>query len=120
MDDELKRFLEGLVEADKNKREEYLIRFPLDVPNQIGHSAFIRGISFENSSDPSVGEYYFLFETEYEKLYIWTHTRNRSSALISDIDISIKNNNFWKTAGSLIYLSLAYDSAFESVDFDNT
>ena len=67
------------------ENEQLLAKYPPDIPNISGHHAFIKGISIENSFNPCVGEYNFLFETSYEKMYIWTHTANENSALISDI-----------------------------------
>lgn len=101
------------------ENEQLLAKYPPDIPNISGHHAFIKGISIENSFNPCVGEYNFLFETSYEKMYIWTHTANENSALISDIDLSVKELLIWKTVGSMINLSRAYYRAFESIDFDS-
>ncbi len=119
MNDELSNIFEKMMEADRIKREERLIKYPPDVPNAIGHHAFLKGICIENSFKPFVGEYNLLFETEFEKIYIWTHTKNKSSSLITDIDISVKEKDFWKTIGSIINLSIAYDRAFEAIDFES-
>lgn len=119
MDDKSITMIKKLMEAERIKREERLTKYPPDIPNTCGNHAFIKGISIENSFGPSVGEYNFLFETEFEKIYVWTHTKNKTSALISDIDISVNEKEFWKTAGSMINLSLAYDRAFEGIDFDS-
>ena len=104
--------------AVRYENEQLLAKYPPDIPNNSGHHALIKGISFENSFNPYVGEYNFLFETSFEKIYIWTHTTNESSALISDIDLSVKELHIWKTVGSMINLSLAYYRAFENIDFD--
>lgn len=119
LNDELKDELEDMLETNRIKREQLLIKYPPDIPNVSGHHAFIKGISLENSFCPSVGEYNFLFETECEKIYVWTHTKDKNSVLISDIDISVKVKHFWKTVGSMINLALAYHRAFEGVDFDS-
>ena len=119
LNDRLEEDIERILEANRIKREQLLIKYPPDIPNESGHHAFIKGISIENSFYPSVGEFNFLFETGVEKIYIWTHTENKNSALISDIDLSVKGKNFWKTVGSLINLSLAYYRAFEGVDTDS-
>ncbi len=117
MKDELMGTIEELLEEGRLKREEHLIKYPPDLPNEIGHHAFIKGITIENSFSPSIGEYNFLFETGHEKIYVWTHSKNENSALVSDIDVSVKRRGFWKTAGSMIKLSLAYYGAFEAVGF---
>lgn len=76
-------------------------------------------MSIENSFCPSVGDYNPLFETDDEKIYVWTHTENKNSALVSEINLQIKDRPFWKTAGSMINLSQAYYEAFEGIDFDS-
>jgi hypothetical protein len=118
LEDKLRSLLEAKFEARRIRREKELELYPPDIPNENGHHAFIKGIGLENSFGPLVGEYNLLFETQYEKVYVWTHTRDKYSSLISDIGISVKENAFWKTAGSLINLSLAYYNAFEGVDSD--
>lgn len=118
MTEELENKLIEIIEENLARQKELLIRYPLDVPNEKGHHAFIKGISIENSFAPIVGEYNLLFKTEYEKIYIWTHTENKNSAIVSDIDISVKKQDFWKTAGSMMNLALSYYKAFEDVDFE--
>lgn len=86
---------------------------PDDVPNTCAHHAIISGIIIENNFSSVVGEYNKLFETKYEKIYIWTHTKNKNIALISDIDLSVKNTTIWKTAGSLIVLAYDFNKKFE-------
>ena len=119
MEDELKGLLEDMLKVRRAQKEEELRMYPPDIPNESGHHAFIKGISLENSFGPLVGEYNLLFETQFERIYIWTHTKNKNSSLISDIDTSVKEKEFWKTVGSLINLSSAYYEAFEGVDFDS-
>jgi len=118
MFNELENKLVEILEENSLRQKELLIKYPPDVPNEKGHHAFIKGISIENSFAPTVGEYNLLFETEHEKIYIWTHTKNKNSTIISDIDTSVKKKDFWKTAGSMMNLALSYYRAFEAVDFE--
>lgn len=108
-----------LVRLAQIEEARIIDEYPPNVPNEIGHHAYISGLSFENSFGPSVHDYNFLFKTDYEKLYVWTHTKNEPSALVSDIDLSVHNTDFWKTAGSVINLSLNYNRFFEDIDFEN-
>lgn len=118
MCDKLSQTIEEWLHIEDEKREKYNAKYPSDVPNQEGHHAFIQGISVENSFSPVVGELNFFFETATEKIYVWTHTQNKNSALVSEIDIQIKESPFWKTVGSLLTLAQTYYEAFECVDLD--
>lgn len=118
MFDEVKKKIMEFIEEKAIMQKELLRIYPPDVPNEKGHHAFIKGISIENSFSPTVGEYNLLFKTEYEKIYVWTHAKNKNSVVISDIDISVKKQDFWKTAGSMMNLALSYHRAFEAVDFE--
>lgn len=106
-------------EESRIREEEARKLYPPDIPNERAYHAFIKGISLENSFGPVVGEYNFLFETQYEKVYVWTASKNKNSLMVSEVDTSVKEIEFWKTAGSLINLSLAYYHAFEGADFEN-
>jgi len=118
MDDDFVEMLSEWLEVEHRIQEQRVINYPSDVPNASGHHAFIRGISIENSFRPFISEYNFLFETALEKVYVWTHTENKYSALVSDVDISVKSKPFWKTIGSMIYLSQLYYRAFEGAAFE--
>lgn len=115
---ELNKAIEEWLDIQCQNREAFYTKHPTDVPNEEGHHAFIKGMSVENSFAPTVGELNFLFETEIEKIYIWTHSQDKNSALVSEIDIQIKEKPFWKTAGSLLTLAQTYYEAFEGVDLD--
>jgi hypothetical protein len=95
MEDKLAEAVKDFLEAKKIENEKLLIKYPPDLPNEKGHHAYIKGISIENSFAPSVGEFNLLFETPDEKIYVWTHTENKNSALVSEICLSVKRKAFW-------------------------
>lgn len=57
-------------------------------------SACIKGINIENSFKPSVGDFLPLFETENEKIFVWTYEKDKYSTLISNIGSDIKEKTF--------------------------
>lgn len=91
-----------------------------DLNNSLEYKVFVKGLGIENSFEPSVSDYRFFFKTESEKIYVWTHTKNKNSSLVSEVNLIIKDKFIWKTVGSLINLSLAYKEAFEAVDYENS
>lgn len=117
MPDDLHCLLSEWLEKERIKKKKLLEKYPPDVPNSKCLHALIKGINIENSFNPSVGDFSPLFETENEKIYVWTYEKNNYSALISKVDTEIKVKTFWKTVGSLIYLSQVYAEAFEGIDF---
>ena len=108
-----------IVEIKQKEQEEFYRKFPTDVPNTYCLHAYIKGVKIENSFKPSVGDFSQLFRTENEKIYIWTHKKDTNSALISKVEPQIKLIPFWKTVGNLINLSMAFNEAFEYIDFEN-
>lgn len=104
---------------EQEKRNAWLIKYPQDVPNDVCNHAFIRGFSIENSFKPKVGEYNYLFKTEFESIYVWTYKKNKNSALVSEVNLAVMDVPYWKTVGYLIELALSYVDAFENVSDDN-
>ena len=101
------------------KREEQLRqlneKYPEDIPNEVCKHAFISGISIENSFRPKVGDFNYLFSTDYENIYIWTYKKRTNSALVSIVNPLVKEKPFWKTSGRLIQLAVSFDESFESI-----
>lgn len=120
LEEKLQNYIEKLLDEIKMNDEKRVLEYPADTPNKKGHHAFLKGINIENSFHPKVGDYNLLFESEYERIYIWTHTENHHSALISDIKPMVKEKDFWKTLGNIINLSLSYQTAFEYVHFEKS
>lgn len=102
---------------EQEKKEKLLKeKYPVDVPNDVCHYAFIYGFSIENSFKPKVCEYHHFFSTNFEDIYIWTYEKNQNSALLSNTNIAVKETPFWKTASRLIQLSLFFVEAFVSIE----
>ena len=58
------------------ERNELLKKYPPNPPNEVCNHAFFTGIGIENSFNPSVNDFIPFFQTEYEKIYIWTYKKN--------------------------------------------
>lgn len=108
---ELKEWFKEQIKKEKLLEEKY----PDNVPNDVCKHAFIYGFSIENSFKPKVGEFNHFFSTKFEDIYIWTYEKNQNSALVSSVDVTVKEIPFWKTASRLIQLSLFFVEAFESI-----
>lgn len=120
MEDEEKLFevIKDYMELRYEKQQQFLAKYPSDVPNEVCFHAFLRGISIENSFKPTVGNYIPFFDTPFEKIYIWTYKKDTYSALISEVNINIKKEAFWKNTATIIELALSFNRAFEAVTFD--
>lgn len=105
--------LKKLLEEERIQRAEWQARHPADPPNEVCHHAFIRGLSIENSFAPSVGDYIPLFGNGHETVYIWTHERDKNSALVVDVNPSVKDQSLWRTLFSAVRLALRYSEEFE-------
>lgn len=111
--EDLKLTLDEFFVYEQERQEEFSKKYPSDLPNNTCTHAFLRGVSIENSFEPKVGEYNYLFKTQYETVSIWTYKADTNSALVSEVVEEVKTLPFWKTAAYLIQLSLNYVEAFE-------
>lgn len=102
------------------QREQLLLKYPPDPPNNSCYHALLKGMTIENSFEPFVGDYNLLFETNYEKIFIWTHSKDKNSSLISEVKKDVYDVPFWKSVGSIIQLSLSFCDAFELVSDSDT
>lgn len=110
IDEQIKKILE----LQNQMNVEIEKKYSSDLPNEVCKFAYIKGLRIENSFGPKVGELNFLFETELEKVCIWTHEKNRSSAIVIDVKLTVKEIPFWKNICSVIWLALQYVALFES------
>ncbi len=101
-------------ENQEKKKKMLLKKYPPNPPNSVCNHAFVKGLSIENSFNPAVGEYNFLFKVQDEKIFVWTHTQDNNSALIIEANEKIKEMIFWKNILSVIELSFSYIEAFEN------
>ncbi|TCS78628.1 hypothetical protein [Tepidibacillus fermentans] len=105
------QLFQELVEEQKKIEQKY----PSDIPIEVCRHAIISGILIENSSGFKVNDYIPLMVTEYEKLYIWTHTKDEYSSIVSEVSTEVKKLNYWKNLGYIIRFALAYHYFFEHI-----
>ncbi len=119
MYDELKEALSNYIEEEEKRRKELEEKYLPNPPNKVCHNALLKGLRIENSFGPKPGDLNFLFETEYEKVYIWTHTENKNSSIVLDVKEEVRDLPFWKNIGSVIRLAIDYAEAYEKgISFD--
>ena len=106
MGDELRMAIKEWVDYQSNKQVELEKKYPSNLPNDVCKNAYVRGLLIENSFNPKVGEINELFETEYEKLFVWTHDKDENSAIVIDVDLTVKDIPFWKNIGSVIWMAM--------------
>ena len=111
--------IQAFCDAEVERQQRIAEVYPEDVPNEASKHAIIHGYCIENSFAPHVGEYNYLCSIGYENLYIWTHTKNTRSVLVSEVSLEVKQQPFWKTASYLILLSYYFARSFESATVDN-
>lgn len=111
----LKKDVQQWYEHKEEKRKILLEKYPHDPPNSVCNHAYVKGLSIENSFNPTVGEYNYFFKTQDEKVFVWTHTKDTYSALVITVEEKIKEKTFWKDLLTVIRLSLSYVEAFENV-----
>ncbi|CAG9621921.1 hypothetical protein [Sutcliffiella rhizosphaerae] len=96
------------------KRQAYLVEYyPTDIPNKVCNHAFIKGIKFENSFKPKEYDFVPLMKCGDEELFVWTHTKDTYTALVSRVSDNVKDKNFWKNIGTVIQLAYSYSRDFE-------
>ncbi len=118
MGNKLKKTLKDLLDYQIEKQDEFERKYLPNPPNKVCKNAYVKGLLIENSFNPQVGEMNVLFETEYEKLFVWTHDKNEYSAIVIDVNSTVKDIPFWKNVGSVIWMAIQYDSAFETISSD--
>ena len=111
------KFLEILDQEKKWQKEKY----PENPPNDSCRKALLTGILFSNETGLRLHDLIPYFSTGDEKTYIWTHSQNRSSSLVVDVNISVKSQNVWRNLASILELTVAISSSFENMvecDYD--
>jgi hypothetical protein len=113
---ELDRFLTEKIKLMILEQERIKLLYPKDIPNEVCNHAIISGIKVENSPGFKVNEYTPLLTIGDESIFVWTHTKNAYSSIVSEVRPKVKNLGYWKNAGHLFKLSLAYYYLFESIN----
>jgi hypothetical protein len=111
----LTNYIESAVEKNKALAEKY----PSEIPNEVCNHAIISGVKVENSPGFKIGDYTPLFETDYEKVFIWTHTKDQYSSVISEVSLNINELNYWKNIGEVLRLAAARAHLFEHITETN-
>ncbi|MGN0323453.1 MAG: hypothetical protein ACI4DZ_10110 [Oliverpabstia sp.] len=115
MEDELRKAIRDWVDCQIEKQAESEKKYPPNPPNDVCKNAYVKGLLIENSFNPQVGEINALFETEYEKLFVWTHDKDENSAIIINVDPTVKDIPFWKNICNVMWMAMQYASAFEGI-----
>lgn len=84
----------------------------------IDYRKYMKGLLIENSFEPEVGEMNELFEVEHEKVFVWTHEKDRNSSIIIKVDPEVKDMPFWKNIASIMWLAMQYVNPFERISAD--
>lgn len=115
MDDELQKSIKDWITYQNERQTELEKKLPSDPPNDVCKDALVKGILIENSFNPQIGELNKLFETEYEKLFVWTHDKNENSSIVINVASAVKNIPFWKNICSILWcLSYNWDKLEET------
>ena len=105
MDDELQKSIKDWITYQNERQTELEKKLPSDPPNDVCKDALVKGILIENSFNPQIGELNKLFETEYEKLFVWTHDKNENSSIVINVASAVKDIPFWKNICSILWLA---------------
>jgi len=90
MENELRKAIEEWVEYRIEQNKELEKKYPPNPPNDVCKTAYMKGLLIENSFEPEVGEMNELFEVEHEKVFVWTHEKDRNSSIIIKVDPEVK------------------------------
>jgi hypothetical protein len=100
-------------EAYKEKQAYLEKYYPTDIPNDVCNHAFVQGIKFENSFKPRVHDFIPFMKYGDEELFLWTHTKDKDTGLVSRVSKTVKEKNFWKNIGTVTQLAYSYTREFE-------
>jgi hypothetical protein len=106
------RELSALEDKNRKIKDEKFIQEP---PNEHCYHAIVEGVIFGNFAGLKKGDYIPLLTFGYEKLHVWTHTKNQYSVLVAEVDQKIHNLNIWKPFGTCLQLADAFQRQFEAV-----
>ena len=118
MENELRKAIEKWVEYQIEQNKELEKKYPPNPPNDVCKTAYMKGLLIENSFEPEVGEMNELFEVEHEKVFVWTHEKDRNSSIIIKVDPEVKDMPFWKNIASIMWLAMQYANSFEGISAD--
>lgn len=99
---------------DQKKEKERALN-PTDAPNTVLKNAILQGILLYNDEILEVGKAVDFLKIKDETLKIWTYKDFEYSLIISQVDPEVKQQDLWKTAGSILELAVAIYSQLESI-----
>lgn len=96
-------------------------RYPAGPPNRACRHAVITGIEVDNArgsrdnfrDGPVPGEYRRLFRLLDESVYVWTHTADEYSTLVSRVGPEVHTRSVWRTAASCLRMAYQLATALE-------
>lgn len=118
MADKLSQDIEREIAFQLHKQSELEKKYPPNPPNDVCNKACLTGLLITNNFDSKIGDMNKLFETKYEKLFLWTHDQKEYSSIVIDVNPEVKKEAFWKNIGSIISLEMKHAYMFETVSFD--
>ena len=87
----------------------------IETPNSEFNVAIISNVQIDNSFFPEIGELNEIFKLPNEQIFVWTHTDNEYSKLVSKVNLDVKDKNYWKTFGVILKLTRALTTHFEVI-----
>lgn len=82
-------------------------RYSEPIPNESCQYALLQHVLASNETGFSTGDFTYLFGNDIEKIYAWTHTKNKASCLISHVNPSVRSQDLWITLASVFELANA-------------
>lgn len=98
-------------------------------PNSEFNVAIISKVQIDNSFFPELSEMNEILNLPNEQIFVWTHTDNEYSKLVTKVNLDVQNKNYWKTFGVILKQTRALTTHFEDIidpnyhwvkDFDPT
>lgn len=120
-EEEYQEIWNEISKEEQRLKRDFLEKYPPNPPNTKSEYAGISGILIENSSKPTKGDLrHCLSWGNNEEIYIWTHTKDEYSGLISKVTQDVKNiEPYWKTFGSALRCAFGLATSFERIwDFE--
>jgi hypothetical protein len=83
--------------------------------NHTADTGILKGLLIDNSFSPDVKEFTKFASLPMEEIFVWTPEKDEYSKLISVINPSTQNLNYWKNFAILFKYAMALTSNFESL-----
>lgn len=87
----------------------------IETPNSEFNVAIISNVQIDNSFCPKLSELNEILNLPNEQIFVWTHTDNEYSKLVSKVNLDVKNKNYWKTFGVIFKQTRALTTHFEDI-----